>query len=246
MSNSNRLFSIIATIVGIIFTVDLYGQNQSIPYIPYNKPTKVYTTEDTKEPIVNNNSSDTIILMKNTVSFHPTLMVDGTVALGYERVFNQRKQAARIILGYGKLDNSVFYDSKIKNLEQVYGEVNYKLFLSRRNKKAPVGLYACPFFQFRQGSYEFEVDTSNYNNVATPVRIKDFKSYSVAGGIMLGYTTIVLEMLTLEAYAGVGQQSVNGDYKITIGKTEYKPLETGFFWNNGPLFKLGVSIGVNF
>ena len=74
----------------------------------------------------------------------------------------------------------------------------------------------------------------------------DFHSYSFAAGAMLGYTAIVLEMVTLEAYFGIGQQSVNGDYIIKYNDFEYKPLNTGFFWNNGPLFKLGCSIGVNF
>lgn len=132
----------------------------------------------------------------------------------------------------------------------MYAELNYKFFLSRRNKTASVGLYASPFVQFRNAIYNYHVaDTFsivNNFNILEPVILKDFNSYSIAAGVMLGYSTIVLEMITLEAYFGIGQQSVNGDYKINYNNFEYKPLNTGFFWNNGPLFKLGCSIAVNF
>jgi hypothetical protein len=255
MSNFSRLIPFVAVFASIISTSKTKAQNA--PYIPYNPnnntTNKVYTNE-IKEPIGNSKDNDTIILMRNTVSFHPGLLIDGTVAMGYERVLNQRKQAVRIVLGYSKLDQAILYEGNIKDIEQIYSELNYKFFLSRKNKRAPVGLYASPFFQFRQASYDFErnfnfvTQDSLYRTTRTTedVKFENLKSYSIAGGVMLGYTAIVLEMVTLELYMGIGHQSVVGDYNVTYKEQKVKPLDSGFFWNNGPLFKLGCSIGVNF
>jgi len=249
LSNFNT-FILLSIVLALGCFVIADGQNT--PYIPYNpkglSSAKVYTDGDNKETISGTNNSDTIILMKNTISFHPTLLIDGTIAMSYERVVNNRKQAARVILGYSKIDQASFYESKVENLEQIYTELNYKFFLSRKNKKAPIGLYISPFVQFRNATYSYHVTDTIVTKPfsVVPVVLKDLNSFSIAAGTMLGYSTIVLEMITLEMYVGIGQQSVNGDYKINYNRVEYKPLNSGFFWNNGPLFKLGVSLGVNF
>lgn len=255
MSNLRISIPFLAAVFSSCFVLEIHAQNT--PYIPYNPgnntTNKVYTNE-VKEPIGNNKDSDTIVLMKNTISFHPTFLIDGTVALGYERVLNKRKHASRVVLGYSKLQSVSLYESAVKDIEQLYVELNYKFFLSRRNKKAPVGLYASPFFQLRHASFDYKKEVvtqyasyyNNYTSISDKIGYENLQAYSIAGGVMLGYSAIVLEMVTLEAYMGIGQQSVNGDNIIKYKDSEFEPFQNGFFWNNGPLFKLGCSIGVNF
>jgi hypothetical protein len=254
MNNLRKSFLFLAVFAISICINKSFAQNA--PYIPYNPnggvttiaPTKVYTNEE-QEPITDNKKTDTIILMKNTISFHPAVLIDGTVALGYERVIDNRKKALRLILGYTALDKVTFYDSKVEKLNQFYIEANVKFFLTRKTRKAPVGLYASPYIHYRNASYNYHVeDTLNPSTkkLDKPVILEGYNSHSFSAGVMLGYSTIVLEMLTLEAYMGIGVQRVVGDYLTTYKDKEYKPLNSGFFWNNGPLFKLGCSIGVNF
>ena len=76
--------------------------------------------------------------------------------------------------------------------------------MSRRNKKAPVGLYASPFFQVRYASFDYKKEVvtqyasyyNNYTGISDKIDYKDLQAYSIAGGVMLGYSAIVLEMVT--------------------------------------------------
>ncbi len=210
----------------------------TMPYVPY-----VGETPPSKAGGQQTYTDDTLVILRNTISFHPLLLVDGTVALGYERTFPSKRHSARIILGYSNLRQVSYYEDRVKNFNQVYGELDFKFFLSRKKRAAPTGLYASPFVQYRSANFGYQL----YDSLGITKFTQDgFHAESFAGGVMLGYLGIILEMITLEAYVGVGQQAVIGDYHFTYKTVEYIPLNTGYFWNEGPLFKLGVSLGVNF
>lgn len=232
---------------------------QDVPYVEYGR--KEHTTEyvvpakegENPKQAQDSNSKmtqvkDTVVVLPNTISFHPLQMVDGTVALSYERANRKRDKALRLVLGYSKLDQANFYGQELQNFEQIYGEIDMKFFLTRKKKKAPVGLYAAPFFQTRHSTYDYHYkEKVNFGQVVTLDKsFPNLSSFSLAGGVMLGYNIIVLEMISIEVYSGVGIQSVNGDYRIDMDGKWKKPLETGWFYNNGPIFKLGASIGINF
>ncbi|MBC7391279.1 MAG: hypothetical protein H7329_18915 [Opitutaceae bacterium] len=211
----------------------------AMPYVPY--------VGDTPPAITGNQPNylddDTVVVMRNTISFHPLLLVDGTVALGYERTLPSKKHSARLILGYSTLRQVSYYEDKVRNFSQVYGEADFKFFLSRKKRSAPTGLYASPFVQYRAANFSYLLNDS----LGSKPFVKDgFHAESISGGLMLGYLGIILEMVTLEAYMGVGQQAVIGDYHFYYKNVEHFPLSTGYFWNEGPLFKLGLSLGVNF
>jgi len=243
------------TFITAIACCAAFAQNQPVPYVEYGREEKSThyeipgkATEDTKTEAPKAQTSrpkDSILVLPNTIAFHPMQMVDGTLALSYERADKKRDKALRITIGYSKLDQTNYYSPSIQDFEQVYGEVALKLFLTRKKKMAPVGLYAAPYFQYRRATFDYHYKESTYYSTSDTT-FSNLSSFSLGGGVMLGYNIIVLEMISLDIYSGVGIQSVNGDYRIEYQGSNIKPLDSGFFWNNGPIFKLGASIGVNF
>lgn len=182
--------------------------------------------------------------LKNIISLHPFQLIDGTVALGYELAID-KKNSARIIVGASTVDQSSFYDSGISNFNQFYVEGNFKFFFKTETNYAPIGFFAAPFLSYRAGKYDYDVPL-----LATPE--SDLTISSIGGGVVVGYTWLFFDAMTVEVNGGVGQQFVSGNNRTGKGEFELidgskvRPFDNGMFFKRGPVFKLGLSVGVNF
>jgi hypothetical protein len=137
------------------------------------------------------------------VIFPLSFFVSG-LEFGYEHPI-KHKRTLRLSAGYFYLDKPSFYSSRLRNMEGIRTEFQYRFYGEGFNAKN--NYFIAPFGVFRTIKMDYTPHGST--------RVRGVSSQSVIAGFVIGYRYRIIDFISLEVHAGGGITPTSiGDYDI--------------------------------
>ena len=146
---------------------------------------------------------------KALICLYPVAFIGSSLVLGIEyKLF--KYNSFRLVLGYSTAERSIFYD--VKNLNELYSELQYRIYPNRKSVNNLNGLFFGAYGLVKGRSYD--KDQSNYTNsfykdniyYSSNTSYTNQKYDNQAGGFgfIVGAQGVFYHVLTFDFYIGGG------------------------------------------